>query len=148
MSKAEAKLGIRGQELAANVLRQIGVFMVEHIGTPFTIVKAGRRGWYQGFFGEKVSGDLRGHTKNGISVLAEVKTIWNRNLRWSDLREHQPGRLDMHAERAISLLIWVHDSGVFIMLWPVPGFRPGKSISPEQAASLNIADIMDVRVVG
>ena len=145
MSRQEAKLGLAGQNLAANRLRALGVLQVEPIGTPFTIVRTMKlRGqlWYSGFFGEKVSGDLHGHLPNGICILAEVKTIYDRNLRWSDLRPHQPERLDMHAENAISLLVWVHHTNVYVMNWftlrATDTFGPGLGITPEQAQRLNI----------
>lgn len=132
------KLGNAGEEQAKAALRRIGVLMVEEIGTSFVIVNRKPGGWLQGYFKEKVSGDVIGHTEQGIKVLAEVKTIWDRNLQWSDLDSHQPDRLDMNAEKAISLLVWVHHSGIFVMRWPVPGFHNGTGIKPEQAQRLNI----------
>lgn len=153
MSKASRQMSINkhlgnaGEKQAANALARIGVLMVEEVGTPFMITKMGSHGWVQGHFKDKVSGDHRGHTVKGISVLAEVKTVWDRNLRWSDLKEHQPGRLSQHAECAISLLVWVHHSGIYIMPWLdvlVAGFRKGKSLTIEQAQILNIENILDI----
>lgn len=139
MARREAKLGKAGEEHAMNAIRGLGVEMVERIGTPFTILKTKPNHWYQGFFGEKVSGDARGVAPGGRSVLVETKTIWGRNLRYSDLREHQPERLSQHAELGgWSLLVWVHNSGIFIFEWPISDFCNGKSITPTRAQSLDI----------
>jgi hypothetical protein len=118
--------------------------MVEQIGTPVLLIPVQtqyqnrRQNTYQVIFGEKVSGDHRGLIGNGISVLAETKTILDRNLRYSDLREHQPARLSEHAEYGgISLLVWVHDTGAYVMRWPIAGFEAGRSITHEQAQELD-----------
>lgn len=136
MSKREQNIGSHGQNLAATILAGMGVLMVEKIGTPVLLIPASptRRDVFQVRWGEKVSGDHRGILPGGRSVLAETKTILDRNLRWSDLREHQPERLALHADHGgLSLLVWVHASGVYVMRFPVDGFGVGKSISPQQA---------------
>lgn len=139
MSRHEDRIGKIGQEQAAAALRRIGMNMVEKIGTPVKIIPARVKGTYTVVWGEKVSGDHRGILDNGISVLAETKTIMDRNLVWSDLREHQPERLDQHAEfGGVSLLVWVHSSGIYVMRWPVAGFGPRKSITPEQAQQIDV----------
>ena len=139
--KREQRLGKRGQYTAAAVLSgRCGINMVEQIGTPVILipVQAQRRNTYQVIFGEKVSGDHRGIIGAGISVLAETKTILDRNLRYSDLREHQPARLSEHADLGgISLLVWVEDTGTYVMRWPIEGFVPGTSITPELAEQLD-----------
>jgi len=142
--REEQLIGKHGQNMAASALSRIGIEMVEQIGTPVKLIPAGsqRRDVYRVIFGEKVSGDHRGILCGGISVLAETKTILDRNLRYSDLREHQPGRLNLHAEfGGVSLLVWVHHTGVYIMKWPIEGFMAGKSISIEMARELNIETI-------
>jgi hypothetical protein len=137
----EQQIGKQGQNTAAAVLSgRCGIDMVEQIGTPVKLipVKTNRPNTYQVIFGEKVSGDHRGLIGNGISVLAETKTILDHNLRYSDLREHQPGRLSEHNEcGGISLLVWVHGTGAYVMRWPVDGFEPGTSISHERAQELD-----------
>lgn len=139
--RREQLIGKHGQNIAASVLSgRCGVNMVEQIGTPMKLipVQSQRPNTYQVIFGEKVSGDHRGVIGNGISVLAETKTIINRNLRFSDLREHQPGRLSEHVEYGgISLLVWVHGSDAYVMRWPIDGFEPGKSITHERAQELD-----------
>lgn len=128
-------IGKYGQERAAAALRSLGIEMVEQIGTPVFLIPAERaRNTYFVTWGEKVSGDHRGILPGGRSVLAETKTIMERNLRWSDLRDHQPGRLDEHSKHGgLSLLVWVHTTGVHVMQWPVHGFGPGESLTPEFA---------------
>lgn len=142
--KQQQRLGKSGEELAANALRRVGVSMVERIGTPVLLLPFHRvPGAFKVIWGEKVSGDHRGILEgSGRSVLAETKTIWDRNLRWSDLRTHQPGRLDMHREYGgISLLVWVHSSGVYVMRWPVEGFGPAHGLTPQRAMELSIENI-------
>ncbi len=142
MSKYEDRIGKIGQEHAAAALARVGVNMVEKIGTPVKLIPARVPGTYKVVWGEKVSGDHRGILDNGISVLAETKTIMDRNLVWSDLRDHQPTRLNTHADLGgVSLLVWVHSTGVYVMRWPVAGFGPRKSITPEQADTLNVMDV-------
>ena len=135
----EQRTGRAGEELAASVLRGFGIQQIERIGTPVRQVD-GRI-----IYGEPVAADFRGvyqvsvhpHTTNpetiGQSVLAEVKTV-EHNLRWSDFREHQPGKLSEHAELGgLSLVVWVHSSGVYVMQWPIRGFGPGDGLTPDAA---------------
>jgi len=135
------KMGKQGEKLAINRLKSIGVLMPQEIATPFVILQRKDGGWMRGFWKKKVIGDIYGHTENGISVLAEVKNISDRNLRWSDFKSHQPPFLSQHAEKAISLLVWVRDSGVYIMYWQdvlSMGFRPGKGLTEKQAKKISI----------
>jgi len=142
------KLGDAGQEQAANALARLGVHMVEEIGTPFVITKKFSNGLIRGYWKKKVSGDLIGHTRDGIKVLAEVKTIWDQNLRWSDFKKHQPERLSLNAERAISLVIWVHHTGIYIMNWIdvlESGFGRGKSMDIRTAQVLDSEPVLSRR---
>jgi hypothetical protein len=140
--RAEQHIGREGEELAAIMLRNYGVSQLERIGTPVRQVR-GRI-----IYGEPVAADFRGvisvtlfpHSTNleiiGQSVMAEVKTV-DHNLRWSDFREHQPGKLTEHAELGgLSLVVWVHSSGVYILRWPIPGFSAGHGLTPEMAGAL------------
>jgi hypothetical protein len=135
MARREQHLGSAGQNLAAATLIRMGIEMVEKIGTPVLLIPVGSgKNVFRVTFGEKVSGDHRGILPGGRSVLAETKTILDRNLHWSDLREHQPDRLCRHAELGgLSLLVWVHDSGVYVMQFPLEGFGPGKGVTRERA---------------
>jgi hypothetical protein len=143
MSRKEQSIGKHGQECAAVALRVAGVDMVEQIGTPVHLIPhPTQAGYYRVIYGEKVSGDHRGILPGGRSVLAETKTIRDRPLRWSDFREHQPERLDAHADAGgVSLVVWVNDDGAYIMRWPIPGFGPGKSIDLKRARELEIAKV-------
>lgn len=160
MARSEQRIGASGEQLVENRLRAIGFDMIEKIGTPIRMtplptfaINALRRmgintnGIFRVAFGDKVAGDRRAIINpSGRSVLIETKTILNRNLRYSDLRKHQPGKLDEHSVLGgISILAWVHESGVYIMQWPVPGFQKGKSIKTEQAQSLNIMEVSQCR---
>jgi hypothetical protein len=37
----------------------------------------------------------------------------------------------------LSLVVWVHHSGVYVIRYPIDGFEKGKSIKPEQAGKLH-----------
>jgi len=135
------KLANEGEERAINRLHALGALMPEEIGTPFVIVATRPDGWVKGYWKEKVSGDIIAHTVDGTKILAEVKTVLDRNLRWSDFKPHQPGSLSENAENAISLLIWWHSTGLYVMYWTdvlSTGFGPGKGLTEAQAAQLDI----------
>jgi hypothetical protein len=136
-------VGKHGQATAASYLSGIGLEMVEPIGTPVTLLPFGlRKDVFRVVFGEKVSGDHRALLPDGTSVLIETKTVTEGNLTYSHMREHQPERLSRHASigRAVSLLVWVHHSGIYVMRWTadgIEGFAPRKSITPKRAAELH-----------
>lgn len=139
IGRASKRLGDAGEEQAQGALRRIGINMIHEIGTPVTLraVKP-KSNIFEVHFKKKVAGDVRGIYK-GTSVLAETKTIFGRNLQWSDLLPHQVTFLSEHDEYlGISLLVWVSDSGVHIMRWPVEGFGPGKGITKEHAEEISI----------
>jgi hypothetical protein len=141
MSRKEQSIGKHGQELAASALRRVGVLMVEQIATPVIVSRVSGKPVVVAW-GEQVSGDHRGILPGGRSVLAETKTIRDHALRWSDFREHQPGRLDAHAEAGgLSLVVWVNEDGAYVMRWPIPGFGPQKSIDLETARELAISEV-------
>lgn len=160
MARQQQKIGEQGEQLAESRLRSIGFEMIEKIGTPVKMASLPQHGFTalrkvginpkmvrKVIFGEKVAGDRRAIIPPlGRSVLIETKTILARNLRWSDLRPHQPGKLDEHSiQGGVSLIAWVHESGVYILQWPVTGFEKGKSISPEKADQLSITEIKQCR---
>lgn len=139
--RKSVKLGKAGESIAQQVLSSRGIDRVRTIGTPFTITaKQGR--WLQGFYGQKVAGDTTGII-DGTFVLAETKTIMEGNLSWSAFSPHQPGELSDHVQHGgIALVVWVHNSGVKVLSWPIPGLEgPKTSITPEQADELDILDI-------
>jgi recombination protein U len=141
--RREQRVGKRGQNVARSVLSgRCGIRMVEKIGTPVVLIPLNLKGIPNAFrviFEEKVSGDHRGIIGNGISVLAETKTVQDGNLQYGHLREHQPARLDEHdGNGGISLLVWVYsDYDAYVMLWPIDDFGPGKGITHERAQELN-----------
>lgn len=131
--------GKRGEDIAATLLRQRGVLMVEKIATPVRIigtVKIRGEKYHKIVWGEKVSGDYRGLLPGGRRVLCEAKAPQN-NLRWSDFTEHQRQQLTKNAKAGgLSLVAYLSDRGNFLMQWPIPGFRKYTSIAPEKAAGL------------
>lgn len=144
MGKAQTTIGKQGQEIAAAALRRIGVNMVEKIATPVLLIPhTHNKGWFRVVYEEPVSGDHRGILSDGTSVLAETKTILDHNLRWSDLREHQPARLtEHHNHGGLSLLVWVHSTGTYVMEWPIIGFDKERTrITPTEAAFMNITKV-------
>lgn len=145
MSRHGKQIGNAGEDLARQVLTARGVKMVQEIGTPVHVKKYGKTpGVFFVAWGKKVAGDHRGLLDNGVSVLAEVKTVVGRNLRWSDLSSHQPEMLSYHKEcNGISLLVWVSSLGVFVLDWNFPNdhFRPGKGLTHGVAADLDIMNV-------
>lgn len=139
MGKTEKLIGEHGENLAESILSGLGVEMIEKIGTPVKLSPYNKiPGVFRVAFGEAVSGDRRGILPGGRSVLIEVKTILDRNLQYSDLRKHQPERLRAHSLfGGLSLLIWVHNSGVYIMEFPINGFESRKGITPARAMELD-----------
>jgi hypothetical protein len=153
MGKYEQTIGQQGEALARSALERLGVEQVEKIGTPVIITRSSKppHKITGAIFGEPVAADFRGvwplavhddeelEMKIGMSVMAEVKTILDGNLCFSDFRKHQPEALSTHADfGGMSLVVWVHTSGVYVLPWPIPGFGRGKSISPEAAKSLDM----------
>jgi len=115
-----------------------GVLLVEKIASPVRLIPhPSAHGYYRVIWDELVSGDHRGVMPDGTSVLVETKAIHDHNLRFSNLRHHQPGRLSDHAEIAISLLVWVHSPDVYVLRWPVNGFIAGTSIRPDEAEDID-----------
>ena len=134
MTHRSQRIGKQGQDIALAALRIRGVCLVQKIGTPVLLIPHPReRGYFRVIWEEKVAGDHRGVMPDGTSVLAEVKTIIDHNLRWSDFLPHQPDGLTAHAAYAISLVVWVHASGVYVLHWPIEGFFPGRSIAVRDA---------------
>jgi hypothetical protein len=134
MTRRSQKIGKQGQDIAFAALRMRGVRLLHKIATPVLLIPHPReRGYFRVIWEQKVAGDHRGVMPDGTSVLAEVKTVTDHNLRWSDFLPHQPIGLTAHAEYAISLVVWVHASGVYVMRWPIEDFRPGHSIMIQDA---------------
>ena len=141
------RIGAHGEDLAARILDGIGIRQLERIGTPVRQIDG------RVIYGAPVAADFRGvnpiyprfygtpycvEALIGQSVLVEVKTV-EHNLHWSDFREHQPGKLSEHTDLGgLSLVVWVHSSGVYVMRWPIEGFAPGRGITPQMAAGFDI----------
>jgi hypothetical protein len=89
---------------------------------------------------KKVEGDFRAVAPgSGKSVLVEVKTRGPK-LSLSFFETHQREALSLHyGMGGISLVAWVNDQvgEVFILEWPIPGFKKGKPISTERAKELD-----------
>ena len=142
MARKSQAIGAAGDEQGAAALARFGVLLLEKVATPIRRIphpnpQIAAQGYCKIIYGEPVSGDWRGVWMDGTSVLAEIKTAFDRNLRWSDFDDHQPGDLSAHAALAMSLLVWVSSAGIFILRWPVPGFGPGQGLTVERARELD-----------
>lgn len=155
--KRNQRIGNAGEEFVANALSGRGLDMVEKVGTPVRLIPVedrarlalNRKGvrtsdLFHVKFGEKVSGDRRAIIGGmGISVLIEVKTRLTSKLSVSDFEAHQLPALEEHDRLGgLSLIAWVHESGVYVMRAPIPGFEKYKPLSPERAAGLDIIDLV------
>lgn len=137
MSRTQQRTGKQGENLAESTLSGLGIEMLEKIGTPILAIPAGR-GLYKVIWEKKVSGDRRGILPGGRSVLIEVKTILDHNLTYSELEPHQHAGLKEHADwGGLSLLVWVHNTGVYVMEYPISGFIPRTSLTPQVAEIWN-----------
>jgi len=153
------KIGAAGEVLAERVLRQRGLSMVEKIGTPVKLIPLKQdaktllarigvrvKGLFHVKFGDRVSGDRRAIIRGaGTSVLIETKTVMQEKLSVKHFKSHQLPALDRHSELGgLSLIVWVHETGVYVMQHPIPGFMKGKPLSVEQAAAVDIMNIPDL----
>lgn len=144
-----ARKGKAGEVAAEYALEQLGFKMIEKIGTPIIILgkpkRSGKALSGRFLFGEKVSGDRRAiEPGTGRSVLIEVKTCADK-LQFSKLRDGQPEALTKHAELGgLSLLVWVEESehAVYVMEWPIDGFRSGTSLKPAHARQIALRPIL------
>jgi len=142
MARIQQQVGKAGQEQAASFLAGIGLEMVEPIGNPYRIIRQLPNRHFEVVFTDVASGDHNARLPDGSFVLIETKTVYDGNLTYSHLREQQPERLSQNASigRAVSLLVWVHSSGIYVMRWysdGIEGFAPYKSITPERAQALH-----------
>jgi hypothetical protein len=134
MSRIQQRTGKQGENLAESTLLGLGIEQIEKIGTPVLLIPSRYKGLFKVVYGEKVSGDRRGILPGGRSVLIEVKTILDHNLTYSELKPHQHAGLKAHADfGGLSLLVWIHNSGVYVMEFPISGFIPGTSLTPQVA---------------
>lgn len=119
--------------------------MVERVGTPVKAIPKGN-GLYTVIWYERVAGDHRALLPGGRSVLVESKTRTGKDyLSFGDFKDHQVKALTKHAELGgISLIAWVSNFGVYLMQWPVDGFKKGEPIHPDKADQLDIMGIGDL----
>ncbi len=138
------KVGQGAESIVACRLRALGLLCVERIETGFRVKRCGNH-----IVGAspmaKVSGDFHAIAPGGAMVIVECK--WRPEvLQWSALDAHQVDALNRYAgSGALALLAWVHETGMAVMRWPLPydAFRPGHSLTPHVAASLNITSIKE-----
>lgn len=141
MSRQQQRQGAAGEELGAKALTALGVLRLQKIATPYRRIPHPKDPAYCRIIPDQtVAADWTGILPGGRFVLAEIKTIYDRNLRWSDLREHQPKELTEHSTLGgLALLVWVNERGANVMQWPIPGFDPGKGIDLDRADGLDTA---------
>ena len=149
MSNISKRLGAAGEDQATSAMRGLGIQQVEKIGTPITRIPVSpaltARGIFKIKYGERVIGDRRGVAPGGLSVLAEVKTTYGRNLIWSDFEDHQIKNLNDHNELdGITLVVNVTVHGVHVLRWPIANFAPGKGITPQQAEDMAVNSMQEL----
>ena len=135
--KAQQRQGAIGENHAAAALARLGVRMVTKKETPTRIV-GGRVIRYK-----KADADFDGiYPPTGQRVLVEVKARDGETLPWSELRSHQINRLDENEDcRGISLLVWAHSAGTFVLRWPITNFGPGRSVALEYAKLFDLGKL-------
>jgi hypothetical protein len=143
------RTGASGEDAAALALGTIHTLCeITRIHTGWKVLRFRRRARGGGNHSQladiiplsKVAGDFRAVVQgSGRSVLVEVKTRENTNLTWTAFEPHQRKRLQAHTDAgAVGLVVWVHASGVYVLRWPIPGFRKGKGVTPRLAAGLDL----------
>ena len=140
--KVNQERGETAEIYVATTMRGMGFVAVEKIQTGWKVIWKNHRpvsAWPI----EKVMGDIRALMPDGRGVLVEVKDRRDK-LIFSDLKKHQVEALNIYADNgAVALLAWVADS-IYIMQWPITGFGPRKSLTPQQASQLAIVDISQI----
>lgn len=148
MGRKSQRKGDVGETIGGSVLASMGFGMIEPIETGF------HRTYQNGRLvlvpKAKVAGDLRAIVPgSGRSVLVEVKRYAGK-LQHSKLTLAQHSKLREHDRLGgISLLIWIDDASdqIFVLRYPVPGFKRNTSLRPEQADKLQLYgryDALDV----
>ena len=146
MTKFSTMKGKRGEQIALSHLTSIGLYRGEIVETPYVVIarKTENPQWIKIRRSKKVTGDIHGHNSVGTHVLAEVKSGGERLLYSTMTKhgQHQIYNLDKQAEKAIALVVWVRDEyELYVLQWPISGFQPHTSITPERAQELNITDL-------
>jgi len=131
--------GDTGEMIARRAMIDMGLEFIHRINTPWKITRDRTGRVTHAKAGNKVAGDWRAVAPwNGQSVLAEVKYRDNPTLPYSTLEDHQHRSLTEHqAVGGLSLLIWIHHEDPFVLIWPVDGFVPKKSIVLDYARRAN-----------
>ncbi len=141
MPRQQVYRGRAGEEEAKLLLFRVGVEMIERIETGWKLVRwINKRNRIAVVHpNARVSGDFRGLTADGQSVLVEVKNPSHENLRFSDFQEHQREALDVHSGfGGLSLIVWIRTVDSFVLRWPVVGLTFGRSLKPEEAAKVDL----------
>ena len=136
LNSRNKRKGTALEDMIVSRLRLMGLRAVEKIGIP-TVFANGRL-----VFSEKVPGDIRAVCPgSGRAVLVECKNYSTvdkdgnaRNLPYSALEPHQHrGLQEVHDAGGVALLAWRTKDRVYIVRFPIPGFVPGKSLTPAMA---------------
>lgn len=127
------------EDYAADLLRRLGLAMIERVHTPWKVVRGKGGAIKHAFPVEKVSGDFRAVLPStGQSVLVEVKSR-AQQLCWSDFRPHQREALTDHdAAGGLSLVVWhEQQSGtVHVFAWPCPRLTRGDPLGRHEVPPL------------
>ena len=137
IGRRNKRQGAAAEAHARDLLLFLGLAHVQVIETPWRVVRQGAR-IVSATPVRSVAGDIRAVIPgSGRSVLAEVKRREER-LVYSDLEDHQVASLNNHAQPGgLSLLVWIAPgAGAWVMQWPIFGFVPRSSLTPEAAQLL------------
>lgn len=142
LKRCQQKRAENAEAIIGNRLRSFGFVEVHRVETGRDI---------RGKSVRKVAGDWTGLSPtDGRGMLCEVKShkgeadsTGDLRLHWSDLRPHQPLRLDGYEKAgAWAFLAWVGPHGIAIMSWRrlrSLGFAPRHSIGAAEVAAASLA---------
>ena len=137
-------MGEMGERAAFYALNSIGLEFIEPIHQAWKLIRwmpRCGRGAAHIVPLKKLKGDFRAIGPDGVSVLVEVK-LRDGRLLWSDLKAHQREALTEHYQfGGESLVVWVATSEIFVMRWPIAGFKPRQSLTEARARELNITEL-------
>lgn len=145
--------GDAAETIAVMAMRRAGFLCVEPMRTGWIIRRHGLQ-IVGAVPAEKVSGDIKAIAPGGRAVHCEVKYVPEGNLVWSLFtrkgKDHQIRFLnETVGAGGIGLVVWVRSGGqVFLLPWPIAGFKPGVGLTWREADGLSQVFEEEVRVMG
>lgn len=136
-NSTNARRGTDWQDVVGLRLRHLGLEMVAHIRTGWTVMRKGGR-ITSAYPMAKVHADFTAIVPGtGQSVMCEAKWREDGLLSLGDLAKHQADALTLHAALGgLSLVGWSTPAGTEILVWPIKGLTKGKPLCAGDARTI------------